>query len=102
MLILYFKLLLNDIISAKETKSHIPEMAIYLYCLMIPVQSREEQHSVSPGSLQISLGSSPTHCSGAWRCFVLKHNLVCSVFLHSKSSPVSLDQDRPLHVDEIS
>lgn len=75
-------------------------MEIYLYCLMTPVQSREEQHSVSPGSLQLSLGLSPTPCSGALRCFVLKYNLACSVFVHSKSSPVSLGQDRPLHGDD--
>lgn len=46
---------------------------------MTPVWSREEQHSVSPGSLQLSLGSSPTHCSGALRCFVLKYNNLLAV-----------------------
>lgn len=70
-----------------------------MYCLMTPVQSREEQHSVSPGSLQLSLGLSPTPCSGALRCFVLKYNLARSVFVHSESSAVSLGHDRPSNVD---
>lgn len=30
----------------------------------------------------------------------MKYNLACSDFLHSKVSPVSLGQDRPLHVDD--
>jgi len=66
---------------------------------MAAVQSRELQHSVNPGCLQLSLSSPPSLCSSALRWIVLIDDQTCSVFLHAKSTSVSVGQNRPLCVD---